>query len=334
MMQVTDRINHCHPLRLGAAIIIAFLSSLLLLSDGADAASFPKSQQQTFVSPEEAVAAMFEAMKSNDTKALSAIFGPDGKQLISSGDETLDREDREAFLASYLEKNQLKKIGDMKAILYTGNNDWPFPVPLVKKGQAWHFDSKAGKEEVLNRRIGRNELNAVQVCLAYVDAQKEYVLGDHDADGYFEYAQQFVSDPGRKNGLYWETREGEKTSPLGPAIAMASQKGYKKMSEAALASGSPLPYHGYYYKILKAQGKNTPGGAYDYIANGKMIGGFALVAYPAKYGYSGIMSFIVHMDGVVYEKNLGMNTAKAAEALTRFDPDKTWKMAVYGRAAK
>jgi hypothetical protein len=328
-MQVTDRINHFHPLSLGAAIIIAFLSSLLLLSDGVDAASFPKSRQQTFVSPEEAVAAMFEAMKSNDTKALSAIFGPDGKQLISSGDEMLDQEDREAFLASYLEKNQLKKIGDMNAILHTGNNNWPFPVPLVKKGQAWHFDSKAGKEEVLNRRIGRNELNAVQVCLAYVDAQKEYVLGDHDGDGYFEYAQQFVSDPGKKNGLYWQTREGEKTSPLGPAIAMASQKGYKKMSKAALASGSPLPYHGYYYKILKAQGKNTPGGAYDYIANGKMIGGFALVAYPAIYGYSGIMTFIVHMDGIVYEKNFGMNTAKAAEALTEFDPDKTWKIAVY-----
>ncbi|MDO9110482.1 MAG: DUF2950 domain-containing protein, partial [Desulfatirhabdiaceae bacterium] len=267
-------------------------------------------------------------------KALSAVFGPVGMQLISFGDAAANQEFRSAFLSTYKEKNRLETVGDTKVILHTGNNDWPFPIPLAKKGQIWYFDSKAGKEEALNRMIGRNELNAVQVCLAYVDAQKEYVLGDHDRDGYFEYAQQFVSDPGKKNGLYWETREGEKTSPLGPAIAMASQKGYKKMSEAALASGSPLPYHGYYYKILKAQGKNTPGGAYDYIANGKMIGGFALVAYPAKYGYSGIMSFIVHMDGVVYEKNLGMNTAKAAEALARFDPDKTWKMAVYGRAAK
>ncbi len=205
-----------------------------------------------------------------------------------------------------------------------------FPIPLVKKGQVWYFDSKAGKDEILDRRIGRNELSNVQVCLAYVDAQKEYVLEDHDKDGFFEYAMQFVSDPGKKNGLYWETREGEKTSLLGPGIPSASLKGYMKME----STGSPHPYYGYYFKILKAQGKNASGGAYDYIANGKMIGGFALVAYPAKYGYSGIMTFIVAMDGIVYEKNLGKNSANAAEALTRFNPDKTWKMTVYGHAEK
>lgn len=334
MMQIRYRINHYYPLRLCRALVFVFLISVFLMSGGADAASSMKSQQKTFVTPEEGVIAMVQAMKSNDAKALSAIIGPAGMPLISFEDETANQKAWNAFLSTYTEKNRLETIGDTKVILHTGNNDWPFPIPIVKKGQTWLFDSKAGREEALNRRIGRNELDAVQVCLAYVDAQKEYVLEDHDGDGFFEYAQQFVSDPGKKNGLYWKTREGEKPSPLGPAIAMASKKGYKKMSEYQMASGSPLPYHGYYYKILKAQGKNTPGGAYDYIVNGKMIGGFALVAYPSKYGYSGIMTFIVHMDGIVYEKNLGKNTAKAAEAITEFDPDKTWKMTVYGRAAK
>jgi hypothetical protein len=334
MMQVTDRTNHCYPLRLGTTIIIAILLSVFLTPDGSSAASSLKSQQKTFASPEEGVTAMIAAMQANDVKALSAIFGPVGMQLISFGDAEADQTVREAFLANYQGKNQLEKVGDAKAILHIGNNDWPFPVPLVQKGQAWYFDSKAGKEEVLDRRIGRHELSAVQVCLAYVDAQKEYALGDYDRDGFFEYAQKFVSDPGKKNGLYWETQEGEKPSPLGPAVARATKEGYKKMPKDLLSIGPPLPYHGYYYKILKSQGKNTPGGAYDYIANGKMIGGFALVAYPAEYGHSGIMTFIVHMDGIVYQKNLGKNSTKAAEALKLFDPDKTWKMVEYGHAVK
>jgi len=238
--------------------------------------------------------------------------------------------DREAFCKSYQEKNLLEWVGDTKVILHTGKNDWPFPIPIIKNGQSWRFDTKAGKEEVLNRRIGRNELSAVQVCLAYVDAQKEYAMGNHYRNGSFEYAQKFVSDLGKQDGLYWETRKGEKPSYMGPAIAMASQKGSRKIKSTEPAR----PYYGYYYKILKAQGKNAPGGADDYIVNGKMIDGFALVAYPAKYGHSGIMTFIVSMDGIVYEKNLGRNSAQTAEALTRFDPDKTWKMTVYGHAVK
>ncbi len=328
MMQVTDKSNH--PLRLGTAVIMALLLSAFLMPDGADAASSRKSRQKTFLSPEEGITALIEGMRTNDVKALSAILGPDGKQLFSSGDAAADQADREAFITSYQEKNRLERIGDTKVMLHTGNNDWIFPIPIVQKGQTWHFDTKAGREEILNRRIGRNELSAVQVCLAYVDAQKEYALGDHDRDGYFEYAQQFVSDPGVHNGLYWETRTDEKPSPLGPAIARASQKGNKKLNAAA----PPLPYYGYYYKILKAQGKNAPGGAYNYIANGRMIGGYALVAYPANYGHSGIMTFIVAMDGIVYEKNLGKNSARAAEAMTLFDPDKAWKMTVYGHAVK
>jgi hypothetical protein len=332
MMQTFDDTKRCCPCRIGGAIILVFLMSMFWMPDGADAASSRISRQKTFASPEDGVTAMVEAMKANDVKALSAIFGPAGMQSISFGDAVTDQAVQEAFLAAYQENNRLEKAGDTKAVLHTGNNDWPFPLPLVKKGQAWYFDAKAGKEEILDRRIGRNELSAVQVCLAYVDAQKEYALGDHDRDGFYEYAQKLVSDPGQKNGLYWETPEGEKPSPLGPAIAMATREGYKKMSGDLSATGSPLPYHGYYYKILKAQGKNTPGGAYDYVANGKMLGGFALVAYPAKYGQSGIMTFIVHMDGIVYQKNLGKNSTQAAEALTLFDPDKTWKMAEYGHA--
>ena len=331
MMQIFNNTKRCYPYRIGGAIIMLFLMSMFLMPDGADTAPPMSPKQKTFVSPEEGANAIITAMKKNDVKTLTAIFGPVGKEF---DDVVSDKEILEAFITSYQEKNKFEMLGDTIAILCTGNGDWPFPIPLVKNAQGWHFDTKAGKEEILNRIIGRNELSAVQVCLAYVDAQREYALGDHDRDGFFEYAQKFVSDPGKKNGLYWETQEGEKPSPLGPAIARATKEGYKKMPEDLLAIGPPLPYHGYYYKILKAQGKNTPGGAYDYIANGKMIGGFALVAYPAKYGYSGIMTFIVHMDGIVYQKNLGKNSTKTAEALKRFDPDKTWKIVEYGHAVK
>ena len=334
MTQFFDHTKRCYPCHIGGAIIMLFLMSMFWMPDGVDAAPPMSPKQKTFVSPEEGANAMMAAMKKNDVKTLTAIFGPAGKKLIFSRDPNVDKERRETFVMSYQEKNRFERIGDTIAILYTGKDDWPFPIPLVKNAQGWHFDSKSGKVEILNRVIGRNELSAVQVCLAYVDAQREYALGDHDRDGFFEYAQKFVSDPGKKNGLYWETREDEKPSPLGPAIAMATREGYKKMAKDFLAIGSPLPYHGYFYKILKAQGKNTPGGAYDYIANGKMIGGFALVAYPAEYGSSGIMTFIVHMDGIVYDKNLGKNSDKIAETLKQFDPDKTWKIVAYGHAVK
>jgi hypothetical protein len=325
MMQVIYRTN---PLRLSLALIIVFLLSAFLVSTDSQAANSQKGHQKTFDSPEEGIMAMIEALQVNNDKVLLSIFGPTGMKLISFGNTVASQEVRDAFLTNYQEKNRLEMVGDIKAILHTGNNDWPFPIPLVKKGQTWYFDSLAGKEEVLNRKIGGNELSAIQVCLAYVDAQKEYALGDHDRDGFFAYAQKFVSDPGKKNGLYWKTLEGERPSLLGPAIARATQETCKQIKSV----GPPHPYHGYYYKILTAQGKNTPGGAYDYIVNGKMIGGFALVAYPAKYGQSGIMTFIVHMDGIVYQKNLGKKTTRAAEAMKLFDPDKTWQMVAYGYA--
>jgi hypothetical protein len=277
--------------------------------------------QKTFKSPEGAVKALAEAVKGNDTKELLAIFGPSGKELIFSGDEVADKIGRERFIKAYEEMKKLVNENDKKVILHVGGGDWPFPVPVVKKGDYWLFDTMAGKEEILNRRIGRNELNAIQVCLAYVDAQREYVLKDRGGDKVLEYAQKFVSDKGKKNGLYWEAKEGEERSPLGPLIAKAAVEGYTGKKPV----GKRNPYHGYYYRILKAQGKNTPGGAYDYVVGGKMIGGFALVAYPAEYGNLGIMTFIVNQDDVVYEKDLGKNTMKIAAAMKKFDPDKSWK---------
>lgn len=276
-------------------------------------------KQRTFATPEEAVKAMVEALKSNDVKALEAIFGPGSKDLTSSGDRVADRAENERLVKLYEEKNKVHEESAGKAVLIVGSQDWPFPIPIVKKDDRWFFDTKEGKEEILVRRIGKNELSAIQFCLAYVDVQREYALKDRDGDGLLEYAQKFGSDKGKRDGLYWEVKEGEEQSPLGPLAAQAQKQGYTTKPK------KPQPYLGYYYRILKGQGKNAPGGAYDYVVKGKMIGGFALVAYPAKYGSSGVMSFIVNQDGVVYQKDLGRNTEKAAQAMKLFDPDGTWR---------
>ena len=276
---------------------------------------------ETFASPEEAVKAMVEALKANDTKALAGIFGPGSEDFISSGDPVADKAEHERFINSYEQRNRLVEEGAEKMVLYVGDDDWPFPVPIVKEAGAWRFDAHEGREELLARRIGRNELSVIQVCLAIVDAQREYALKDREGDGLLEYAQKFLSDPGKKNGLYWKAKEGDEQSPLGALVAEAQGKGYSGTPSA----GEPIPYHGYYYRILKAQGKNAPGGAYDYVVKGKMIGGFALVAYPAKYASSGIMTFIVNHDGVVYQKDLGEGTEKAAQSMKLFNPDNTWQ---------
>jgi hypothetical protein len=280
-------------------------------------------QQQTFRSPEEAVKSMVEAVKANNVTALSAIFGPEGKELISSGDAVADKTGRERFVKAYDEKHKLVKETDNKVTLIIGDNEWPFPIPIVKKDATWAFDTMAGKEELLNRRIGRNELSTIQVCLAYVDAQREYALKDMNGNGLNDYAQKFVSTEGKKDGLYWKTNEGEEPSPLGSLFAQATKEGYTVRK----AGEKRQPYQGYYYRILKAQGKNAAGGAHDYVVKGKMIGGFALVAYPAEYGNSGVMTFIVNQDGIVYQKNLGKNTEKIVSAMTKYDPDKTWEKA-------
>jgi len=299
----------------GLAVVFAVALILFGSYQRADA------QQKTFKSPEEAAKSLMDAVKSNDAKELLAIFGPAGKEIISSGDAVADKAGEEHFVKDYEEMSRLEKETDKKVILVVGSREWPFPIPIVKKGETWVFNTLAGKEELLNRRIGRNELNTIQTCLAYVDAQREYAMKDRDSDKVREYAQKFWSTPGKKDGLHWETKEGEERSPFGAVAAEAVQAGYKPKKPG----DKPSPYHGYYFKIMKAQGKNAPGGAYDYVINGKMIGGFALVAYPAEYGASGIMSFIVNHDGVVYQKDLGKETVKIASDMTKYDPDKTWK---------
>ncbi len=321
MIRVTDKRRHIPGYKFCAVFGAVMLMALLLVASPCGGAQTAKAKQKAFTSADEAVKALVDAAKAKDTKAMLAIFGPEGKGMVFSGDEVADKEILDRFVTAYETKNRLEETGESKAVLYIGNDEWPFPVPVVKKAGKWSFDTGAGKAEILNRRIGKNELYTLQTCLAYVDAQKEYALGDYDKDGLFEYAQKFMSDPGKKNGLYWETKEGEELSPMGSLVAKAKSEGYGKKK----AGDKPVPYHGYLYKILKAQGNNTPGGAYDYVVKGKMIGGFALVAYPAQYGTSGIMTFIVNQDGIVYEKNLGKNTAKTAGAMKAFDPDGTWK---------
>jgi len=275
--------------------------------------------QKSFSSAEEAVKAAVAAARNNNDKELLAIFGAQAKEIIFSGDAVADKLRRGQFLAAYDENNRLTSEGG-NTILIVGKQDWPFPIPIVKKGQAWVFDTEKGKQEILNRRIGVNELNAIQTCLAFVDAQREYAIKDRNRDGLLEYAQKFVSDSGKRNGLYWEAKQGEPQSPLGPIVARARSEGY----QGKQSGGGPVPYHGYYYKILTGQGKNAPGGAYSYLVRGKMIGGFALVAYPAEYGNSGVMTFIVNHEGKVFQKNLGNNTASMAKNMKVYDPDSTW----------
>ena len=277
-------------------------------------------KQEGFASPEEAVKAFTAAMRSHNDKELLSILGPEAKELIFSGDAVKDRQGREGFIGKYDKKNSLVHEGE-KMVLVIGEKDWPFPIPLVKKGDQWFFDTKAGREELLNRRIGENELSTIQTMLAIVDAEREYAMKDRNGDGVLDYAEKFMSDPGKKNGLYWETKEGEDESPLGQLVADARDKGYTK----AGVKQKPIPYHGYYFGMLKQQGTHAPEGAFEYVVNGKQIGGFAVVAHPATYGNSGVMTFLVNHDGVVYQKDLGTNTAKIAKAMKAFDPDSSWK---------
>jgi hypothetical protein len=300
---------------------ISTLVAFLCLSLAACVSSPAK--QKEFTSPADAVQALVTALKSDNDQELLAVLGPEANELIYSGDEVADLARRQEFLEFYAEQNRIEPDGD-KFQLVIGKNDWPFPLPLVKKGDKWVFDALSGKEEILDRRIGRNELNTIQVLLAIVDAQREYALQDHDGDGLPEYARQFHSDPGKKNGLYWEAREGEEPSPLGELVAKARAEGYGPEDEQQDAT----PYNGYYYRILTSQGgPNAADGAYDYIVDDKMIGGFAVVAYPAEYGNSGVMTFLVNHDGKVFQKDLGDDTETLAKAMQSYDPDASWEPA-------
>ena len=304
---------------------MAFIAALFVIAMFIFAWSMPvvgAPSQRLFSSPEDALKTLTEAVKAKDKTALDQIFGPSGKDLRSS-DEVQDTAEFEDFAKHLAEKTDLVKENDSKVILHVGNENWPFPIPIVKYNNQWFFDTEAGKEEVLNRRIGEDELTAILVCRAYVKAQREYVLKDWDGDGIFAYAQKLRSDPSKRNGLFWRARQGEEVSPLGEIVARAWHEGYKK-KKAAFKEAEPSPFHGYYFKILTRQGKNVPGGSYNYIVNGNMVGGFALVAFPSNWSKSGVMTFIVNQQGKVYQKNLGPDTTKIVQKMKSYNPDKTW----------
>jgi len=276
---------------------------------------------KTFATPEEAVAALLAAASAEDTNAFRVIFGPVGVE-IENPDRVQAANELSAFNAAAKQRQQLVHESDTKCVLEIGDNSWPFPVPIVQRNGQWFFDTEAGKDEILNRHIGKNELATLQSVRAYVEAQREYASQDRDGDEVLEYAQKFSSTPGTKDGLYWPPDLDGEISPLGPLVAEAQDQGYLVKSREVGAA--PEPFQGYFFKILTRQGKHAPGGKYDYIINGNMIAGFALVAWPAEYGESGIMTFIVNQQGRVYQKDLGPNTAKTAKAMKAYDPDGTW----------
>jgi len=283
---------------------------------------FPRSMaqqpgQKTFSSPEAASKAFVMAARSNDERAMLDILGPDGKQIISSGDETEDAERRANFVQKYQEMHRLVREPDGTTTLYIGAKNWPTPIPLMNKGKVWYFDTAAGKREILFRRIGRNEMSTIRVCQELVAAEKEYYSKEQN-----EYAQKIYSDEGQHNGLYWKAADGQPQSPIGPLVASAVAEGYAKGQ-----GGPPTPYRGYYYHILTRQGKNAPGGAKSYIVGGQMTEGFAFVAYPAEYRSSGVMTFIVNEDGVVYQKDLGKKTDVLTKAMREYNPDSSWRKA-------
>jgi hypothetical protein len=298
--------------------LLVFALALLVAVMFQGTALAAKATQKTFGTPEAAVEALVKALRDHNEKELVALFGPGSEALISSGDKVDDRERSENFVRLYGDANRLEPAGDNKRIVHVGKNDWPFPIPIVKSADRWRFDTKQGREEILNRRIGENELDTIQTCLAIVDAQREYAALDRDGDGLLAYAQKFESTKGKSDGLFWQVKPGEKPSPLGPLVAKAQGEGYVKGEK-------PAPYNGYFYRILSAQGKSAKGGAYSYLVKGKMVGGFAVVAYPATYAVSGVKTFIVNHDGVVYQKDLGPKTGKLAMNMKLYDPDTTWE---------
>lgn len=315
-----------------ALVFLAAMAAVVVFGNGAilhaqDAA------QEKFSSPQQAMQALVQAAEAKDHAALDKIFGPTAQQLLS-GDPVEDAKDLDDFSKGVQASTQLKQASDSKYTITVGTDNWPFPVPIVKQGDQWVFDTKAGSQEILDRRIGENELSAITTCRAYVVAQWEYFTHDDwGHDGVAAYAPRFISTPGQHDGLYWETAPDEAPSPLGSLVAEARAEGYGSKNASAQndagasnSSGGRRPYHGYYFKILTRQGPHAPGGAYDYIINGNMIAGHALVAYPDKWGNSGVMTFIVNQQGRVYEKNLGPDTDALASAITEYDPDVTWKL--------
>jgi hypothetical protein len=298
------------PARFGFALVVA---GAFLLAACARKAEDPSS----FNTPEEAVTAFVTALQKDDLPALQKLLGPGSEDLLSSGDAVQDNASRDRFLAAYGTKHSLEAAGGDTMTLVIGDNDWPFPIPLVKKDGKWRLDGAAGADELVYRRVGRNELGAIAVCLGFVDAQNEYASEGRDGDPAGVYAFKLISDEGMHNGLYWPTAGDEPPSPAGPFVAAAAEEGYR-------AGETRTPYHGYYYRMLYAQGPNANGGAKEYFVDGVLTGGFALVAWPADYGSSGVQTFIVNQDGVVFQKDLGEDTANVVETIKAFDPDSSW----------
>jgi Protein of unknown function (DUF2950) len=297
-------------------LALCFAAGLVAAMLGAGVAVAADSAQQHFSSPEEAAQALADAAKADDKAALQALFGADEKQLIDSGDPVADKLAADSFVERYAASHRIVKTSATHAELEVGEDQWPLPIPIVKDAKGWRFDGKSGEQEILSRRIGRNELAAIQACLAYVDAQREYYERNPEKSPLLHYARFFSSSPGRHDGLYWPTAEGEEQSPLGPLFDDASEEGYQLGK-----GGEPAPYHGYFFRILEGQGSRAPGGAYSYLAKNQLVGGFAMIAYPARYGVSGVMTFLVNHDGVVYETDLGPQTEARAKAINLFDLD-------------
>jgi hypothetical protein len=299
---------------LARALVLAGVTSLA--SCGSPAPAPPI--QQTYESARAAGAALFDAAQKNDAAGLLAVLGPDAGALVSSGDATEDANSRATFVTKYRQMHRIGLDAENRTALFIGAENWPFPIPLASKDSKWYFDTDAGKQEILYRRIGRNEESAIRICEELVAAQKEYFARAHDGDATHRYAQHFVSTPGRQDGLFWEAPSGDTVSPIGPLLAFASEEATAKAAHAG-----PEPFHGYYFRLLKAQGKNAEGGEESYIVNGKMTRGFAFLAYPAEYRSSGVMVFLVGPDGAVRQKDLGADPS-LAKAMTAFDPDPTW----------
>lgn len=295
----------------------ALLAALLFVSVSAAPVRAAEGSQTRFSSPEAAAEALVTAARADDLKNMQAILGAGSAELISSGDSVADNLSREKFVAAYEEQHALEARSTATMILHVGKDDWTMPIPIVRQDTGWGFDIGQGKQEILNRRIGRNELHVLEVIAAYVAAQHEYASKDCRGDGKVEFAQRFISSPGSRDGLYWQAGKGEEESPLGPLLARAAREGYG-------AEGNLSPFYGYYFKILKEQGEHATGGPYQYVVNDKMILGFALLAYPAEYGNSGVMTFMVNQEGIIFEKDLGEKTRRLAETITVYNPDASW----------
>lgn len=297
-------------------ILMAYTALFFLLS----AIGVNAQAQPSFALPDEAVSAFVAAAEKNDLPALNALLGSGGEDILSSGDEVADKTARDNFLELFKAKHQLVPDGDNTMILQVGDNEWPLPIPIVKREGKWLFDGVAGAEEIVYRRIGRNELGAIAACHGFLDAQIEYAAEGRDGNPAGIYAAKLLSSPGKHDGLYWKTAEGETPSPAGDAVADAAEEGYRAVS----ANGERMPYHGYYYRMLFAQGANAPGGASEYFVDGQLTQGVALLAWPAEYGVSGVMTFMINQEGFIYEKDLGDNTDAEAAKIDTFNPDSSW----------